>query len=96
MYGFISFFCTRVGLRERFELSRQISKSTVGVARARAGRAASDEGRLGEVLRKDLILLFTDVRGFTPHSVRTDPARVIAILNNVLGDQEEIVDSCSG
>ncbi|MEI6386334.1 MAG: adenylate/guanylate cyclase domain-containing protein [Spirochaetota bacterium] len=85
-----------LGLRERFELSRYVSKSTVGVALARAGKANDDGSRHGQVERKVLCVLFTDVRGFTAYSERSDPARVIDVINRLLGMQEEIVDACSG
>jgi adenylate cyclase len=90
------------GLRERFELERYVSKSTVGVAKERAsagekGRAsAAKAGARAAVVRKRLVILFTDVRGFTAWSERTDPARVVAVLNVLLGLQEEIIDGCQG
>jgi class 3 adenylate cyclase len=81
------------GLKERFELERYVSKSTVGVARARA-EAGGPLSR--HVERKVLTVLFTDVRGFTKYSEKTDPARVVAVLNRLLGEQEEIVAACGG
>ena len=81
------------GLKEGLELGRYVSRSTMDVAKARA--VSGPEGH-NPVERKSLAILFTDVRGFTSYSERTDPARVIATLNRLLGVQEEIVDACSG
>lgn len=81
------------GLKERFELERYVSKSTVGAARARA-ETGGPVAR--PVERKVLTVLFTDVRGFTSYSEKTDPARVVAVLNRLLGEQEAIVAACSG
>ncbi len=92
------------GLRERFELERYVSRSTVETARARAGGPGSDPARGAKtaatgterVERKTLAVFFSDVRGFTSYSERTDPARVVEVLNTLLGAQERIIDSRSG
>ena len=81
------------GLRERFELERYVSRSTVDAAKV---RAVNREAGRGQVERKVLTVFFSDVRGFTSYSERTDPARVIEVLNSLLGAQEEIVRSRSG
>lgn len=81
------------GLRERFELERYVSRSTAESARAKAGSAESGATR---VERKRLVVFFSDVRGFTSYSERTDPARVVEVLNALLGAQEEIVRAHSG
>jgi len=81
------------GLRERFELERYVSRSTAESARAKAGAADSSPTR---VERKELVVFFSDVRGFTAYSERTDPARVVEVLNALLGAQEEIVRAHSG
>jgi adenylate cyclase len=78
------------GLRERFELSHYVSKSTVGAVRERA------EGGRGKVLKRRLTLFFSDVRGFTAYSEKRPPERVIAVLNRLLGLQEEIIAACGG
>jgi len=79
------------GLKERFELERYVSKSTAGAARARAA-----DGVSRPVERKRRTVFFSDVRGFTAYSERTDPARVVAVLNHLLGMQEEIIARCGG
>ncbi len=77
------------GLKERFELSRYVSKSTVGAVRERAS------GGISGVRKRRLTLFFSDVRGFTSYSENTPPERVITVLNRLLGLQEEIIaESC--
>ncbi len=78
------------GLRERFELERYVSRSTVGAARDRAG------GGMSAVVRKRMTVLFSDVRGFTAYSESADPARVVSVLNLILGAQEEIIAKAGG
>lgn len=74
------------GLRERFELSRYVSKSTFGTVKDRVGGGGS-----GKVEKRRLTLFFSDVRGFTSYSERTPPERVIMALNRLLGLQEKII-----
>jgi adenylate cyclase len=75
-----------VGLRERFELTRYVSRSTAGAVRERV-----EKGRAGKVERRRLVLFFSDVRGFTAYSEKTPPERVIEVLNRLLGLQEGII-----
>ncbi len=80
-----------LGLRERFELSRYVSRSTFGAVKSRA------EGGEGALVRKRrLTLFFSDVRGFTAYSEKTPPERVIAVLNRLLGLQEQIISAEGG
>ncbi len=79
-----------IGLRERFELSRYVSKSTAGAARSKAVAAASG------VTQRRLTMFFSDVRGFTAYSEKTPPEQVIAVLNRLLGLQEKIIADCGG
>jgi class 3 adenylate cyclase len=81
-----------MGLKERFQLQRYVSRSTVGAARSRAESGGAD----APVLRMRRTVLFTDVRGFTSYSESADPARVVAVLNLLLGMQEEVVTKAGG
>ncbi|HET7839680.1 MAG TPA: adenylate/guanylate cyclase domain-containing protein [Rectinemataceae bacterium] len=83
------------GLRERFELERYVSRSTLGAARDPAARDRA-EGTGSAVERRRLAVLFSDVRGFTAYSECADPARVVSVLNLILGAQEEIIAKAGG
>ncbi len=80
------------GLKERYQLARYVSKSTVGAARSRAASGGADS----PVKRKRMAVLFTDVRGFTAYSEGADPVRVVAVLNALLGMQEEVIARAGG
>lgn len=80
-----------MGLRERFELSRYVSRSTFGAVRERV-----EGGALGVVRNRRLTVFFSDVRGFTAYSENKPPERVIEVLNRLLGLQEEIIAASGG
>jgi adenylate cyclase len=73
------------GLRERFELTKYVSRETIG---------ALTEGQ--KPRRVQRTLLFTDVRGFTSYTERHDPERVVAVLNRLLERQSEIIHEWGG
>ena len=73
------------GLRERFELTKYVSSSTLDSLKA------SQEPR--RVLRT---LLFTDVRGFTSYTERRKPEQVVEVLNHLLEKQSEIIQKSGG
>jgi adenylate cyclase len=68
------------GLHERYELSKFVSASTL---------ASLGDRRVAR--KVELALLFSDVRGFTSYSERTDPTRVVECLNSLLTIQTEII-----
>jgi adenylate cyclase len=74
-----------VGLRERFELTKYVSRGTIG---------ALTEGQKPRRLRKTL--LFTDVRGFTAYTERNDPEQVVDALNRLLEGQAELIHEYGG
>lgn len=74
------------GLKERFELSHYVSKSTFGAVRQKVTK-----GGAGAVEKRRLTLFFSDVRNFTAYAEHTAPERVIAVLNSLLGLQEKII-----
>ena len=73
------------GLYERYELSKFVSASTL------AALGDSQEGR-----KVRIAMLFTDVRGFTAYSERTDPSRVVERLNGLLSAQTDIIHRYQG
>ena len=75
------------GLKERFELTRYVSRSTADAVRDRV----ESGGSAGKVERRRLAVFFSDVRGFTAYSESRPPERVIAVLNRLLGLQAEII-----
>jgi adenylate cyclase len=68
------------GLVERFKLSKYVSGSTI--------QNLSDD-ELGS--RENLVLLFTDIRGFTSYSESNPAEEVVKNLNLVLNLQTEII-----
>ncbi len=78
------------GLRERADMQKFVSQSTVDMIQASSQRKAS----AGE--RKLLTLFFSDMRGFTAMSERRQPEEVVRILNRCLSLQAEKVKKFSG
>lgn len=74
------------GLRERAQLSKYVSSGTIDSLGSDGGRAERDERTL----------LFTDVRGFTAYTERTEPERVVEVLNRLLERQSAIVHAHGG
>jgi len=77
------------GLRERFKLTRFVSKSTLD--HVRDGREISLGGE-----KKTLTILFTDIRNFTNYSEDKDPQSVLEMLNRVMNLQAEIIHNYGG
>src|SRR5690606_3698162 len=63
-------------INERFELAKFVSGGTV----AAVERAAADGVRLGGE-RRQVAILFADIRGYTAFAESRDPAEVVEILN---------------
>jgi class 3 adenylate cyclase len=78
------------GLRERADMQKFVSQSTVEMIQAGAGRKVSD----GE--RKPLTILITDLRGFTTFAEGRPPEQVIAVLNRCLSVQAQRVRKFGG
>lgn len=78
------------GLRERAEMQKFVSQSTVEMVQAASRREPSP----GE--RQVLTIFFSDVRGFTLMSENRDPAEVVKILNSCLSLQAEKVKKFQG
>ncbi len=79
------------GLRERFQLQKFVSQQTVEAVR----RSDLQGVKLGGE-RKVATVFFSDIRGFTAFSERTEPEKVIAMLNHCLSSQTAIVRRYGG
>jgi class 3 adenylate cyclase len=73
------------GLKQRFAMSKYMSRTTYQMLE-QSGGSANPAGE-----RKWLALVFSDVRGFTAFSEDRDPALVIERLNEVLGLEADVV-----
>jgi adenylate cyclase len=76
------------GLKERFILSRYVSKSTEQFVKNGLSRIRTE--------KKELTVVFSDIRGFTSYSEMHDPEHVVGILNNYLSIQADIIEKNSG
>lgn len=78
------------GLRERADMQKFISQSTVDMIRGRgAGKLAAGE-------RVDMTLFFSDIRGFTVLSEQRPPEEVVRLLNDCLSLQAGVVQKYEG
>lgn len=73
------------GLYERFALSKYVSSSTIESIRS------SEKGA-----KKEIALLFSDIRGFTSYSEKLEPEAVVESLNTILNVQTEIIHRHGG
>jgi class 3 adenylate cyclase len=74
-----------VGLRERYELSKYVSSSTI------RDLTGSSIGK-----KVPITVFFSDIRGFTSFSEKLDPETVVQALNAVLSSQSDIISSFGG
>jgi adenylate cyclase len=77
------------GLNERFHLSKYVSRSTEDLI-VRGGRAITQSEK------KNITVLFSDIRGFTAYAETQPPETVITDLNGILQVQAEIVEKYGG
>ncbi len=80
-----------VNLRERLQLMKYVGSHTMEMI----SEGSEEEVPLGGS-RRELAVLFTDIRGFTPYSEKRSPEEVISMLNRYLGFQAEIVPNYGG
>jgi class 3 adenylate cyclase len=78
------------GLRERRDLQKFISSSTMERVRSNVGHELAAGQRL------ELTIFFSDMRGFTSLSENKQPEEVVAMLNTCLSIQAEKVKRFSG
>lgn len=73
------------GLRERFQLAKYVSSSTL--------KSLSDSG---SGRRVPLTVLFSDIRGFTSFSEKRSPEQVVRSLNTILNSQTRLIHEMGG
>ncbi len=78
------------GLRERADMQKFVSRSTIEMIQSRPGAGAA----AGE--RKLLTIFFSDMRGFTAISENLAPEEVVHILNDSLSLQADCVKQYGG
>jgi len=77
------------GLHEKFKLTRFVSKSTLEHVKGDADISLGGE-------KKKMTVLFTDIRNFTGYSESRDPNEVMAMLNEVMNLQGEVIHQFNG
>lgn len=77
------------GLKERFKLTRFVSQSTL--EHVKRGSEILPGGE-----KKNLTVLFTDIRNFTHYSESRDPQTVLEMLNRVMNLQAGIIHKYGG
>ncbi len=77
------------GLKERFKLTKFVSKSTLDHVRDDNDTALGGE-------KKTLTILFSDIRNFTNYSENRDPEAVLEMLNRVMNLQSGIIQQYGG
>lgn len=80
-----------IGLRERLHLMKYVGSHTIEMIQD----SSSNELNLGGE-KKELAVLFSDIRGFTAFSEKRTPEEVISMLNRYLSFQAEIVNKFNG
>lgn len=85
-----SFNTMTQGLRERADMQKFVSQSTVEMIQS------SSQKRISAGERHQVTIFFSDIRGFTSMSERRAPEEVVQILNRCLSLQAERVKKFSG
>ncbi|MEQ9366938.1 MAG: adenylate/guanylate cyclase domain-containing protein [Leptospirales bacterium] len=86
-----SFNSMAASLRERLMMLRYVPRHTKEMIRKTIENEITPEGE-----RKEVAILFSDVRGFTKYSQSHFPEAVIKTLNVLLGLQGEIIEKYNG
>ena len=79
-----------VGLRERVNLAKFVSKGAISAVASASG-AMRRHG-----MRRHVVVLFSDIRGFTSFSETREPEEVLSMLNAYLQAQAEVVHAHGG
>ncbi|MBN1898867.1 MAG: HAMP domain-containing protein [Spirochaetes bacterium] len=77
-------------IKEKFDLEKFVSSSTMEMIKE------EDDILLGNIGRRQLAFLFTDIRNFTTYTESNDPKVVIALLNNYFELQSRIIKRHKG
>ncbi len=81
-----------MGLQSKLIMERFVGDHT----RRMIDESVRGAGHTGAPIRREIAVLFSDVRGFTSYSERTEPERVIETLNVYLGLQAEVIERHGG
>ena len=77
------------GLRERAEMSKFVSQSTVDMIHTHTRATSTGE-------RREVTVFFSDIRGFTDLAERLPPEEAVALLNRCLSTQADLVKKFHG
>lgn len=77
------------GLRERADMQKFVSQSTVEMIQGRTQPTSAGERRL-------MTMFFSDIRGFTSYSEHRSPEEVVSMLNRCLSLQADLVRKFGG
>ncbi len=77
------------GLRERADMQKFVSQSTVEMIQGRTQPTSAGERRV-------MTMFFSDIRGFTTFSERRSPEEVVSMLNRCLSLQADLVRKFDG
>ncbi len=83
------------GLRERFAMLKFVPRHTREVI-ADSVRSDASQNLVGIAQKRNVAVLFSDIRGFTAFSDRLPPAKVIEMLNIYLRKEAEIIEKNGG
>jgi class 3 adenylate cyclase/HAMP domain-containing protein len=73
----------------KYHLEKYLSSSAISMIKKKSDSAA--ELQLGGTERRNLVFLFSDVRGFTSFSEKNDPSIVMEVLSHYLDLQSNII-----
>jgi class 3 adenylate cyclase len=80
------------GLREKMQLYKYVSQGTIEAAKAKAVLGADEHA----TIRKEIVVFFSDIRGFTAFSESRDPRDIVDVLNRILTIQSAIIKKHGG
>jgi class 3 adenylate cyclase/HAMP domain-containing protein len=81
-----------VHLREKLQMQKFVSKSTISMIKKHSQKGEIDLGGS----RENRVFLFSDIRGFTSMSEKLEPEEVVKILNRYLDLQAQIIKKNHG
>lgn len=80
-------------LRENIQMQKFISRLTVDMIQSQEGARGLEKGA---IQKKEIAVLFTDVRGFTKLSEKLDPEQLVEIVNVYLNMQSKCIERYGG
>jgi class 3 adenylate cyclase len=85
-----------VSVREKLEMQKFVSDSTVKMIQRSVSQDAPSHDKEKHTEKKIVAMLFSDIRGFTSMSEMLPPAEVVAFLNEYLDVQAGIISKYDG